>query len=305
MAIKGIYVADGTTKYTSADVKLVNGKIVGGKIIYGDTNLKVAAQSSPNMSVKVSAGVCSINGVFLQNDSSYTVTITSNSSSYSRKDAIVAYISGTTFQIKAVQGTPSASPIAPTVNSSSYIKLAEVTVGVGVTSIQSTAVKDCRNTAGQNMTDSLMDEIVTIKTRINNVSDTIFYTKPTDTRTIEITPIKGENFSKVRICGAKIVKSNGPVLDRVEDLPFKITFENRISYTCMMTPSNPEGNYWQGVASSYGCCMYIINKDKELRITTHGLTAGVDYIQNWSFDSYTLNSELPSDVQAKIKAMTI
>ena len=52
MAIKGIYVADGTTKYTSADIKLVNGKIVGGKIIYGDTDLKVEAQSSPNMSVK-------------------------------------------------------------------------------------------------------------------------------------------------------------------------------------------------------------------------------------------------------------
>ena len=163
MAIKGIYVADGTTKYTSADVKLVNGKIVGGKIIYGDTNLKVEAQSSPNMSVKVSAGVCSINGVFLQNDSSYTVTITSNSSSYSRKDAIVAYISGTTFQIKAVTGTPSASPVAPTVSSSSYIKLAEVTVGVGVTSIQSTAVKDCRKDNNQLVIDSLADEINTLK----------------------------------------------------------------------------------------------------------------------------------------------
>lgn len=157
MAIKGIYVADGTTKYTSADVKLVNGKIVGGKIIYGDTNLKVEAQSSPNMSVKVSAGVCSINGVFLQNDSSYTVTITSNSSNFPRKDAIVAYISGTTFQIKAVQGTPSASPVAPTVSSSSYIKLAEVTVGVGVTSIQSTAVKDCRTENNQSIMSSLSE----------------------------------------------------------------------------------------------------------------------------------------------------
>ena len=302
MAIKGIYVADGTTKYTSADVKLVNGKIVGGKIIYGDTNLKVEAQSTPNMSVKVSAGVCSINGVFLQNDSSYTVTITSNSSNFPRKDAIVAYISGTTFQIKAVQGTPSASPVAPTVSSSSYIKLAEVTVGVGVTSIQNSNITDCRNTAGQNITDSLMDEIVTIKTRINNVSDTIFYTKPTDTLTIEITPIKGENFSKVHICGADIVKSNDTVLDRLVDLPFKITFSDRTSFTCMMTP--PDGNYWQGIASGYGCCMYIINSEK-LRIVTHGLTAGVNYVQRWSFDSYTLNSELPSDVQAKIKAMTI
>ena len=302
MAMKGIYVADGTTKYTSADVKLVNGKIVGGKIIYGDTDLKVEAQSSPNMSVKVSAGLCSINGAFLQNDSSYTVTITSNSSSYSRKDAIVAYISGTTFQIKAVQGTPSASPVAPTVNSSSYIKLAEVYVGVGVSSIQNSNITDCRNTVGQNITDSLMDEIVTIKTRINNVSDTIFYTKPTDTWTIEITPIKGENFSKVRMCGATIVKSNSTTLDRRENLPFKITFADRISFTCMMKP--PEGNYWQGVASGYGCCMYIVNSNS-LRIVTHGLTAGVNYVQHWSFDSYTLNSELPSDVQAKIKAMTI
>lgn len=157
MSIKGIYVADGTTKYTSADVKLVNGKIVGGKIIYGDTNLKVEAESSPNMSVKVSAGVCSINGVFLQNDSSYTVTITSNSSSYPRKDAIVAYINGTTFRIKAVKGTPSASPVAPAVSSSSYIKLAEVTVGVGVTSIQSTAVKDCRTENDQSIMSSLSE----------------------------------------------------------------------------------------------------------------------------------------------------
>ena len=163
MAIKGIYVADGTTKYTSADVKLVNGKIVGGKIIYGDTDLKVEAQSTPNMSVKVSAGLCSINGVFLQNDSSYTVTIDSNTESYPRIDAIVAYISGTTLSIKVVKGTASASPIAPSVSASTYVKLAEVTVGVGVTSIQSTVVKDCRKDNNQLIIDSLTDEINTLK----------------------------------------------------------------------------------------------------------------------------------------------
>ena len=99
-----------------------------------------------------------------------------------------------------------------------------------------------------------------------------------------------------------MVKSNSIVLDRRENLPFKITFADRISFSCMMTP--PEGNYWQGVASGYGCCMYIIN-GTSLRIVTHGLTAGVTYVQHWSFDSYTLNSELPSDVQAKIRAMTV
>ena len=302
MAIRGIYNADGITTYTVADQRNIHSKSFNGKTIYGDTALVVSAQSTPNMTVKVSSGECSINGAILQNTASTNLTITSNTASYARIDAIVAYINGTTYQLKVLEGTATATPAAPDCSSNSYIKLAEVYVGVGVSSIQNSDVTDCRNTAGQNITDSLIDEIVTIKTRINNVSDTIFFATPYDTWTVEITPIRGEKFSKVRICGATIVKSNSTTLDRRENLPFKITFADRISFTCMMKP--PEGNYWQGVASGYGCCMYIVNSNS-LRIVTHGLTAGVNYVQHWSFDSYTLNSELPSDVQAKIKAMTI
>ena len=302
MAIRGIYNADGTTTYTVADQRNIHSKSFNGKIIYGDTALVVSAQSTPNMTVKVSSGECSINGAILQNTASTNLTITSNTASYARIDAIVAYINGTTYQLKVLKGTAAVTPVAPDCSSNSYIKLAEVYVGVGVSSIQNSDITDCRNTAGQNITDSLIDEIVTIKTRINNVSDTIFFTKPSDSWTIEITPIRGENFSKVRICGATIVRSNSTTLDRQENLPFKITFGDRVSFTCMMTP--PDGNYWQGVASGYGCCMYIVNSN-QLRIVTHGLTAGVTYVQHWSFDSYTLNSELPSDVQAKIKAMII
>ncbi len=163
MSIRGIYIADGTTTYTSDDTKLVQGKMVGGKIIYGASNLLVSAQSTPNMSVKVAAGICSINGVFLQNTASYTVTIDSNTASYPRIDAIVAYISGTTLSIKTVKGTASASPTAPNVSASTYVKLAEVTVGVGVTSIQSTVVKDCRKDNNQLVIDSLADEINALK----------------------------------------------------------------------------------------------------------------------------------------------
>ena len=302
MAIRGIYNADGTTTYTVADQRNIHSKSFNGKTIYGDTALVVSAQSTPNMTVKVSSGECSINGAILQNTTSTNLTITSNTASYARIDAIVAYINGTTYDLRVLKGTAAAAPDAPDCSSNSYIKLAEVYVGVGVSSIQNSNITDCRNTVGQNITDSLIDEIVTIKTRINNVSDTIFFTKPSDSWTIEITPIRGENFSKVRICGATIVRSNSTTLDRQENLPFKITFGDRVSFTCMMTP--PDGNYWQGIASGYGCCMYIVNSDK-LRIVTHGLTAGVTYVQHWSFDSYTLNSELPSDVQAKIKAMII
>ena len=302
MAIRGIYNADGTTTYTVADQRNIHSKSFNGKIIYGDTALVVSAQSTPNMTVKVSSGECSINGAILQNTASTNLTITSNTASYARIDAIVAYISGTTYDLRVLKGTAAAAPVAPDCSSSSYIKLAEVYVGVGVSSIQNSNITDCRNAVGQNITDGLSSEIVTIKTRINNVSDTIFFATPYDFWTVEITPIRGENFSKVRICGATIVKSNGTTLDRLENLPFKITFGDRISFTCMMTP--PDGNYWQGVASGYGCCMYIVNSNK-LRIVTHGLTAGINYVQHWSFDSYTLNSELPSDVQAKIKAMII
>ena len=302
MAIRGIYNADGTTTYTVADQRNIHSKSFNGKIIYGDTALVVSAQSTPDMTVKVSSGECSINGAILQNTASTNLTITSNTASYARIDAIVAYISGTTYDLRVLKGTAAAAPAAPDCSSNSYIKLAEVYVGVGVSLIQNSNITDCRNTTGQNITNGLSNEIVNIKTRINNVSDTIFYTKPYDSWTIEITPIRGENYSKVRICGATIVRSDSTTLDREEKLPFKITFGDRASFTCMMTP--PDGNYWQGIASGYGCCMYIMDNNR-LRIVTHGLTAGKNYVQRWSFDSYTSNSELPSDVQAKIKAMIV
>lgn len=163
MAIRGIYNADGSTTYTVSDFKLVNSKILDGKIVYGENALKVSAQSAPNMTVKVATGECSINGVLLQNTTSYNVTIESNSASYSRVDAIVAYINGTTFDIRVLKGTPSSSPSSPSTTASYYLKLAEVTVGVGVTSIQESNIKDCRSTNNQIIITSLSNELNSIK----------------------------------------------------------------------------------------------------------------------------------------------
>ena len=84
MAIRGIYNADGTTTYTVTDQRNIHSKSFGGKIIYGDTALVVSAQSTPNMTVKVSSGECSINGAILQNTASTNLTITSNTASYAR-----------------------------------------------------------------------------------------------------------------------------------------------------------------------------------------------------------------------------
>lgn len=163
MAIKGIYNADGVTTYTTADVKLINSKYANNKIVWGDSNLKVTAQTTPSMSVKISAGVCSIDGAFLQNTASYTVNIASNTASYPRIDAVVAYISGITYQIKVLQGSANAIPTAPSTSSSYYIKLAEVYVGVGVSAIQESNIKDCRSTNNQIIITSLSDELNSIK----------------------------------------------------------------------------------------------------------------------------------------------
>ena len=86
MAIRGIYNADGMTTYTVADAHLITSKSLGGKIVFGENDLKVTAQSSPAMAVKVSSGVCSINGALLQNTASYTIDIESNIESYPRID---------------------------------------------------------------------------------------------------------------------------------------------------------------------------------------------------------------------------
>ena len=162
MTIRGIYNADGITTYTVADQRNIHSKCFNGKIIYGDTALVVSAQSTPDMTVKVSSGECSINGAILQNTASTNLTITSNTDSYARIDAIVAYINGTTYDLRVLKGTAAATPSAPDCSSNMYVKLAEVYVGVGVSSIQNSNIKDTRSTNNQYIIESLSSLVVDI-----------------------------------------------------------------------------------------------------------------------------------------------
>lgn len=171
MAIKGLYNADGTTTYSVSDVKLLHNKFISGKVIYGKSDLIVAAQTTPEMSIKVSSGLCSINGAFLQNTASYTIPVVNNSASYPRIDCVVAYISGTTYSLRVIQGTASANPVPPTVSSSVYVKLAEITVGVGVTSIQASNIKDCREKNNQLILTSLSEEIKNLKALVTTLKN--------------------------------------------------------------------------------------------------------------------------------------
>ena len=177
MTIRGIYNADGTTTYTVADQRNIHNKSFNGKIIYGNTALVVSAQSTPNMTIKVSSGECSINGAILQNTTSTNLTITSNTASYARIDAIVAYINGTTYDLRVLKGTAAATPSAPDCSSNMYVKLAEIYVGVGVSSIQTSNITDCRNISGQHVINSLTDLMFAIEETTENLKKRVLDNK--------------------------------------------------------------------------------------------------------------------------------
>ena len=143
--------------------------ITGSKLIIGTNSFKVSAQSNPNMSVVVATGNAFHNGYLFYNDANVNVAIGSNTSNYPRKDAIVISFNGANSTIVAIKGTPSSNPTCPSIGSN-YIKLAEVYVGAGVTSIQASNVTDTRNTAQHTIT-SLAGELFAAEDRIKALED--------------------------------------------------------------------------------------------------------------------------------------
>lgn len=292
MTIRGIYNADGITTYTVADTHLITSKSLGGKIIYGESDLKVTAQTAPAMSVKVSSGLCSINGAMLQNRASHTVTIESNSASYSRIDSIVAYISGTTFDIRVLKGTPSSLPSAPNTTASYYLKLAEVTVGVGVTSIQENNIKDCRNENNQRIIDSLSSITFELLDYINTMKECELQVirDPSEGIAATFQKIKGQNYGILKAYSASIqtAQSNGTLSLELNLSLNGYSFINteRCSYSLEVVPEFNLGyNNWQGVNGAFGRTMWLKNNGT-LVIILHGLTSGQRYVLKWSVEGF-------------------
>lgn len=132
-------------------------KLVDGNILQG---LEVTPQSTPNMTVKISAGEAKIPysdyAYAVWSDASTDVTISTASSSNPRIDIVVAYVDrGMTFissdinnpgslKFKVVAGTAAANPSAPStsaintaVSNNPWIELAKINVAAGATSITS------------------------------------------------------------------------------------------------------------------------------------------------------------------------
>jgi hypothetical protein len=111
--------------------------------------LQVQAQSTPDMTVKVTKGYANLDGKAAYWPDDNTVTIETASGVYSRIDTIVLRRDNTNrrVSIEVVKGTASATPqpVAPTRNADTFeLVLAEVLVGVGVTTITGSVITDKR-----------------------------------------------------------------------------------------------------------------------------------------------------------------
>ena len=157
----------GATQHPESSVlQLITDLIVrSGVIGLGAGDLLVTQQTSPDMSVKIAIGRAWVkgtgNGYPIRSDAATTVTIGANASGNPRKDAIVIYVnlsasvntdgSGVITAV-AVQGTPAGSPTSPndaTIQaaigaSNPFIRVADVTVASGASSIVNANILDTR-----------------------------------------------------------------------------------------------------------------------------------------------------------------
>jgi hypothetical protein len=134
--------------------------------------MAVSAQGSPNMTVNVASGWCSIvssysnAGVYVGfNDAAVTLTINAADPSNPRVDLIVATVndqgySGTTNNItyQVITGTPAVSPTVPSTPSNS-IALAQIAVAAGATQITSGNITDVRVPAISNVVQNPIQSI--------------------------------------------------------------------------------------------------------------------------------------------------
>lgn len=125
--------------YTAADLIAEFGAIRKNGVLSGGAIVEHAPQ---NLSVDVAALTALYNGLFMKNDATVNVPITSNTSGYTRIDTIALDFTNST--IVAVMGTPSGSPTPP-VLTGNKLGIANITVGNNVSVIANANIADIRS----------------------------------------------------------------------------------------------------------------------------------------------------------------
>ena len=168
MAIKVYPVASTNVKYYTTDHISMNNNLIKEKTIFNNGFI-VSALTTPDLSVNVSSGECRIQGKYLSSSTTTNVLISANTDSYNRYDLIVVDVSGEG-SIKVIKGTPSSNPTIPSASNNQII-LAQVLVGSGVSSIQSSNITDLRSTNNQYFMESLDKSIHNLETKTTNIEN--------------------------------------------------------------------------------------------------------------------------------------
>ena len=168
MAIKVYPVASTNVKYYTTDHISMNNNLIKEKTIFNNGFI-VSALTTPDLSVNVSSGECRIQGKYLSSSTTTNVLISANTDSYNRYDLIVVDVSGEG-SIKVIKGTPSSNPTIPSASNNQII-LAQVLVGSGVSSIQSSNITDLRSTNNQYLMISLDKSIHDLETKTRTLEN--------------------------------------------------------------------------------------------------------------------------------------
>ena len=134
--------------YTAEQMSLYFKGLVSDGVIANVGNMMAVTPSS-GMTVQVGTGRMFIDSRWLQNSSALNISISAAHATLARKDIIVARLdySNRIISIVAKNGTPAATPTAPTVQrDGTYfeMKLAEIYVSAGATSIAAANITDTR-----------------------------------------------------------------------------------------------------------------------------------------------------------------
>ena len=168
MAIKVYPIANTSVKYYTTDHVAMNNNLIKEKTIFNNS-FNVSALATPDLSVNVSSGECRIQGKYLSSSTTTNVLISANTDSYNRYDLIVVDVSGEG-SIKVIKGTPSSNPTIPSASNNQII-LAQVLVGSGVSSIQSSNITDLRSTNNQYFMESLDKSIHNLETKTTSIEN--------------------------------------------------------------------------------------------------------------------------------------
>ena len=168
MAIKVYPIANANVKYYTTDHISMNNNLIKEKTIFNNGFI-VSALTTPDLSVNVSSGECRIQGKYLSSSTTTNVLISANTDSYNRYDLIVVDVSGEG-SIKVIKGTPSSNPTIPSASNNQII-LAQVLVGSGVSSIQSSNITDLRSTNNQYFMESLDKSIHNLETKTTSIEN--------------------------------------------------------------------------------------------------------------------------------------